>query len=558
MSLYKLIFLQMKVNFGLSALAWYRQHDRKKFLGSIGIMLLIPVSLGPLIYLYLQIVKAAYTAFLALRQPQAVLTLGLVAAGLLVAMFGIAFVMSAFYFSDDLNFLVPLPLVPRDILGAKFIVVLINNYLLILPFYLSALWVYGVSGTPEGPLYWLTGLLLFLLLPVIPLALVTIFIIVFMRVTHLSRRRDSLRILGMVLLLVLIMGFNYFLSRIPEGNEIEFIKSLIGERAGMVNYIGRVFPPAIAATNALAGEGSEALGGLVSFLGMNGAGIVLLAYLADRFFYQGLIGGQEVSARRKISAAALGRRLSQSTSPRRAIAAREVKILLRTPIYAFNTVSVLIIVPISFVFPLLAGGGTGMETILGLLRSPAGSFSSILGAAVFIGMMAMFTPGASTAFSREGRQFWLSKVIPVEPAEQVKAKMAYSFFFAAWALPLVVAFSRLVANWSVTELAVALLLGLAMSFPAISISLLIDLLRPYLNWDNPQKAIKQNMNVLFAMVVGGGVLVLLFFAGQGLHRAGWNEWTVYGLLLLLSVVAGYVPYAVLLRIAAARYQMVGE
>lgn len=558
MSLLRLTLLQLKVNFGLSALAWYRRHDRRKYLGSIGIFFLIIISFGPLIYLYLQAIKATYAVFLALKQPQAVLTLGFVAASLMVIIFGIAFVMSAFYFADDLNFLISLPVAPRDILGAKFAVVLINNYLTVLPFILPALWVYGVSGTAEGPLYWLTGLVLFLLLPVIPLALVTVFLLFFMRVTHLSKRRDTIRMLGMILFLVFFVALNFFLSRIPAGQEMEFIESLIGNREGMVNYIGRIFPPAIAATNALAGDGSEALGGFAAFAGMNGAALALLAYLADRFFFEGLIGGQEVAVRRHVSAAALEKRLAQVSSPLRAIAAREVKILLRTPIYAFNTVSILVIIPISLIFPLLAGGGAGMKEILGLLRTPDGRFFSIIGGAVFIGMMALFTPGASTSFSREGRQFWISRVIPVEPAEQVRAKVAYSFFFAAWALPLVVAFSLAAAKWSAAELLLVLALGLALSFPAISVSLLIDLLRPYLNWDNPQKAIKQNMNVLFAMVAGGGLLALLFIAGQKLHGAGVSDGTVYGLLLLLAVLLGYIPYAVMLRIAAGRYKTIGE
>jgi len=558
MSLLKLILLQLKVNFGLSALAWYRRHDRKKFLGSVGIIFLVIFGFGPLFYLYLRIVQAAYVSFLAVRQPQAVLTMGFVAASLLVIVFGIAFVMSAFYFADDLSFLIPLPVRPRDILSAKFAVVLVNNYLTILPFFLPVLWVYGVSGTPEGPLYWLTGLLIFLLLPVVPLVLVTVFIIFFMRATHLSQRRDTLRMAGMLLFLVFILAFNFFISRIPEGHEMEFIQNLIGNREGLVSYIGRVFPPAVAATRALAGEGSEALGGFAAFLGMNVVGLGLLAYLADRFFYQGLIGGQEVTARRQVSAAVLEKRLSQTGSPQRAIAAREVKILLRTPIYAFNTVLVLILVPISLALPFLAGGGAGMGEILGLLQSADGHFFSVLGGAVFIGMMALFTPGASTSFSREGKQFWLSRIIPVAPAEQVRAKVAYSLFFAAWALPLAVAFSLLVAKWSAAELLLVLVLGMAMSFPAITLSLLIDLLRPYLNWDNPQKAIKQNINVVLAMVAGGGLLALLFLGAQRLHGAGWGDWTIYALLLFLSLLAGYVPYAVLQRIAGERYDLIGE
>jgi len=36
----------------------------------------------------------------------------------------------------------------------------------------------------------------------------------------------------------------------------------------------------------------------------------------------------------------------------------------------------------------------------------------------------------------------------------------------------------------------------------------IDLMRPKLKWNNPQEAIKQNANVILAMLVGGIILIL--------------------------------------------------
>ena len=40
---------------------------------------------------------------------------------LIVFFFGILYVMSKYYFSNDLNILVPLPLSPKEIVGAKFV-----------------------------------------------------------------------------------------------------------------------------------------------------------------------------------------------------------------------------------------------------------------------------------------------------------------------------------------------------------------------------------------------------------------------------------------------------
>jgi hypothetical protein len=50
MNILKLTLIQLRINFGLSALRWYMKHDLKKFLGAIGIAALIIFSLGPVFF----------------------------------------------------------------------------------------------------------------------------------------------------------------------------------------------------------------------------------------------------------------------------------------------------------------------------------------------------------------------------------------------------------------------------------------------------------------------------------------------------------------------------
>jgi len=48
MNIFKLTLIQLKINFGLSALRWYMKHDLKKFLGAVGIVALVLFSLSPM------------------------------------------------------------------------------------------------------------------------------------------------------------------------------------------------------------------------------------------------------------------------------------------------------------------------------------------------------------------------------------------------------------------------------------------------------------------------------------------------------------------------------
>jgi len=83
--------------------------------------------------------------------------------------------------------------------------------------------------------------------------------------------------------------------------------------------------------------------------------------------------------------------------------------------------------------------------------------------------------------------------------------------------------------------------------------MIIDLLRPLLKWTNPQKAIKQNFNVLIAFFADAGLLIVLILAVTALYGEGLGGTGVIGgLAVVLAVLAG-LSFACLLRIAARRY-----
>ena len=54
----------------------------------------------------------------------------------------------------------------------------------------------------------------------------------------------------------------------------------------------------------------------------------------------------------------------------------------------------------------------------------------ILGAALFMTICGSINGTASSTFSREGAQFWISQVIPVAPREQAAAKFVHSYLVA--------------------------------------------------------------------------------------------------------------------------------
>ncbi|MGB4429439.1 MAG: hypothetical protein WBI48_07395, partial [Thermacetogeniaceae bacterium] len=148
-------------------------------------------------------------------------------------------------------------------------------------------------------------------------------------------------------------------------------------------------------------------------------------------------------------------------------------------------------------------------------------------------------PLSPSALSREGKLFTLSQLIPVSPREQIRAKFWYTLIVNfVCTLPIFV-LSIILLHLTWLD---ALMLGL-LSLSAVgvitSLGILIDSERPYFDWEDPQRAVKNNLNVLFIMLISMIFLAIMAGICVGLYLiVPW--WLGYSLLLLLvaSISAG--------------------
>jgi hypothetical protein len=104
-----------------------------------------------------------------------------------------------------------------------------------------------------------------------------------------------------------------------------------------------------------------------------------------------------------------------------------------------------------------------------------------------------------------------------------------------------------------SSVAAGLGLALAATFILTAAGLAVDLARPLLDWINPQKAIKQNLNVLIAFLVDLGFLALFGYACNLLRRLGLTAGSVLGLLGLLLGGLAVSSWSLLGKLADKRY-----
>ncbi len=479
----------------------------------------------------------------------------MLAGQLIILIFGLFYLIATFYFSRDLEYLLALPLKPSQIMLSKFAVVLVNEYLTIAPIILPLLVVYGVKKR-AGLGYWLVLPLAYLLLPVIPLTVAGIAVVGMMRLVNIGKKKDLLIILGSLVLIAAAIFLQFGLSRAAgaAGQDPQKIIALIASPDGLVQSIGRRFPPAIWATQFLH-NGLFTGSGLAGFALFAGVSILLFGVLmagGQRLFFGGLVGLNERSGGRKSRAGRMIR-FSSGRHPIKAIFLREVRLMNRTPIFLLNGVLGVIMVP--FLFALTPGSGRPGDDKSDIMRlmTLAKPVTAILVITLFMVLCATLSGVASSAFSREGRKFWISKVIPADYRQQVLAKFLHSMGIALLGIGSATAVVLFRLHAEAGKWLPSMALALPVTAFLTSLNLAIDLARPLLDWISPQKAMKQNLNVLIAMLLDLGFLFLYGLAFVTLGKSGLRLTPVLVLMGALGLGLAGAGYALLMRFALRRY-----
>lgn len=548
--LVKLTILNIKNTFGLSVLR-DRIRKRERIWQPLLVLLAILYSFGVLAFLFSKLADALVMTGMQFGQPEIAYTLSIVAIQLVVLIMGLFLVISTFYFSNDLSILVPLPLKPSHIFTGKLATVMINEYLTAALFFVPTVIAY--TRFAGGSLsYWLTLVIVFLLLPLLPLSIASVLALGLMKVIN-RRHRDTLMVIGSLLLVTLSLGLNFFIQA-NVGNNPAALEELLTSRYGLIETVGSRFPGSVWATKAIALAGS-ATGwlNLGLFAAIAVIALLFLMAISERLFFAGLIGGDEVIRKNK--------QLSQAqweakTLPRSVFAAlfwREWKLFLRTPIFALNGFLGALIMPVAIIMPLIAQGGGQLAEVMTVLQAEPGSTFAALAVAAIIILLGAMNTIASTSISREGKLFYISKMIPVPAETQARAKLTHAFVGTLVSIVPITAVYIFLLKPGLLNVLAALLIGLSGSLLGLAVGLYIDMRWPRLHWTNPQQAVKNNFNAILPMFLEMAVLGGSGYLAFKLITAEWPVHLIYAVFLGLYAISGFVVFHLTVAAAEKRY-----
>lgn len=294
-----LLRTQMKVYYSISAMR-YKYFVKKKDLWEIVLALFgMAVGGGTLLFMYIMYLNSMYAASMLINQPQLMPVTVLLLAQLLTLVFGFFWTISVFYFSDDTNILIPLPIQPYKILLSKYCIILLNEYVILAFLMLPAIFIYGI-GTQAGILYYLVSFIVFIFTPVIPLSLAAIVSVLMMRFVNLRKKKDLYTVIVSVFALIFSFGIQFVINRMPQNGGQQAIDSFILQNVNIAKMISRSFPPAL--WEAVSMTDYNTMSGflnLLMFIAVSALFTGILVVSAQKMYFKAVISGQEVEAKRK-------------------------------------------------------------------------------------------------------------------------------------------------------------------------------------------------------------------------------------------------------------------
>ncbi|KGP90067.1 hypothetical protein N780_07130 [Pontibacillus chungwhensis BH030062] len=457
-------------------------------------------------------------------------------------------ILTSFYFSEDIETYIPLPLHPYQIIVGKSIGPLITVYGLTLFGLAPVFLLYGMYSSASIGFY-LIACITLLLFPIIPFILSGLLMMIVMRYANILKNKDRTKVLAGVFSFLIIIGVNVIIRLNQDAETVsQDIGQWLAEQEHLLWNTTKFLPNVFLATESLNAQLPiwQSLLSLVGFIAFTFVSVTIFLLAGQKLYYhgvRGLSGGSKSKKSIDID--------SKSRTPFWSYTRKEIKLVFRTPSFFINCVVQNLFAPIFLAIILLLDNGMGELTA---------EIGSVDGKYILIGMIG-FTlfilgtnPTATTAISREGRSWFTNLYMPVQPKTILFSKAFSAFLIQAISLVILFPVFAFVINIPWMYMSLWLPLALGTSWFSNLFGVYLDAKQPKLDWSDEQQVFKSRFVPLQSMLIqafGFGIYLLILWQLPFTSVA-----ITMGLLLLGICAAIYLTQRLLHSIAKNEFQRI--
>ena len=435
------------------------------------------------------------------------------------------------YYSKDNEYILPLPLKPSQIVIAKTNVLLVTEYFIVAILGLIPLSIYGIL-THVNILYYIEMVIVLLIFPIIPILISSLLVLIVMSFAKFTKNRNRFQLIATILILVIV-----FIASFAMGNtdsSPEELVQMVMKANGMVELVKNAFPTLGMAIESLTNAN----------IGIQLLNIMLLIVTTAIIYALYVLVGQKLYLKGAVGNLSSGKKNKKKIDEKKAFknstifktyVGKEFKILLRNPIFFMQCVLPAILFPILII---------GM-TILGINEESNGQtidfanmFTNKTSIYIGIGILCviqfflMFIYISVTAISRDGQNASFMKYIPVKYMKQIDYKVMPNIIMTSIMSIITVIIAGILIKADILYLLLILITSIIMGVFQSYVLIIVDLKKPKLEWNSEYAVVKQNMNLIWSVVISLISITVLIILGVVLENT-FNSFILTGIIALV-------------------------
>ncbi|MEE0865578.1 MAG: hypothetical protein U0L98_02080 [Clostridia bacterium] len=424
-----------------------------------------------------------------------------------------------FYFSKDIEFILPLPIKPTELLISKFITLITGIYIFEFIFGIIPLFLYGIYNNYNF-LFYINTIIILIIFPLFLSLFISIIMMFVMKISKFIKNKDIFQLIITLFLISFIFFIEYKTlgTIIVNNGEIENIdqeqvveKILdFNNRIKNSNKYFLVINPSI---NVLLNSNFKSFIEIFKILLIDFITFYIFILIGKITYLKDILRNATYLINKKNTKMNIQKKCKKNNRIKSYIK-KEFKNLFRNPMFFMQCIYPVIITLITIIImgiiikPKLQQAFLNEEfkNIIGNISFDITTIYLVLGIMQFLFMLSM---ASLTSFSRDGKNSSFVKYIPITYYKQFICKGIPQILINTFSIIVILGILYYVyPSINLIYLLDIFILGYLLNIINSYIMIIIDLLNPKLEWDSEYALLKQNNNKIFQYVFA--IFVILF------------------------------------------------
>ena len=444
--------------------------------------------------------------------------------------FGFSVILNEFYFTDDIDNLLPLPLKPFEIIASKFTATFISESALLILVVLFS--VFGFGMALDIPVInYVLGIIGMLTLPIVPLVYCGLICLIIMSFTKYIKNKEMVRNIGTFILLFVLVAAIFLITKLNNFNLDKYIEAFVNGDQGFLDNMRIIFPHINLFVDTIS---SGNVFSLLFYILINIAYIVVFLFVAQKLYFRGVINLSSNNTKSLKKKHDLIKNIKVHR-PVRTYFLKEIRTLFRTPSYFLNCIAINLIWPLFVYLIYVFVSNKSISELQELVSS--GNEKTLMFIFIYLVFISILVPTingiASSSFSREGKHFDFMKYIPLDYRSQILAKFLASFVISFIGINVFTIVFFIVIKISLKYFLLYFLLSILCVVFVSTLGVVIDSIYPRLTWDDEIDILRENTNNFLVMGLTTFFTFLLCGVGYHFFRKGVS----FDSILLTSIIS---------------------